>query len=71
MFQTKLWLALQRQARLIKLFSTRRKLVIRLIMLRYCGMRVNPKKGAEFATQLANDESGALVDIERVSLFDL
>jgi clathrin heavy chain len=29
-------------------------------------MRVNPEKGAEFATQLANDESGSLVDIERV-----
>ena len=29
-------------------------------------MRTNPEKGAEFATQLANDESGALVDIERV-----
>ena len=30
-------------------------------------MRSNPDKGAEFATQLANDESGPLVDIERVS----
>lgn len=30
-------------------------------------MRVAPEKGAEFATQLANDESGPLVDIERVS----
>lgn len=30
-------------------------------------MRTNPEKGAEFAAQLANDESGALVDIERVS----
>ena len=30
-------------------------------------MRTNPEKGAEFATQLANDESGPLVDIERVS----
>src|SRR5882762_4878133 len=29
-------------------------------------MRTNPEKGAEFATQLANDESGPLVDIERV-----
>ena len=29
-------------------------------------MRTNPDKGAEFATQLANDESGPLVDIERV-----
>jgi len=29
-------------------------------------MRTNPNKGAEFATQLANDESGPLVDIERV-----
>lgn len=29
-------------------------------------MRVNPEKGAEFATQLVNDESGPLVDIERV-----
>ena len=32
-------------------------------------MRTNPEKGAEFATQLVNDESGPLVDIERVSLF--
>lgn len=30
-------------------------------------MRTNPDKGAEFATQLANDESGPLVDIDRVS----
>lgn len=29
-------------------------------------MRTNPEKGAEFATQLANDESGPLVDVERV-----
>jgi clathrin heavy chain len=29
-------------------------------------MRMNPEKGAEFATQLANDKSGPLVDIERV-----
>jgi clathrin heavy chain len=29
-------------------------------------MRSNPEKGAEFATQLANDENGPLVDIERV-----
>ena len=29
-------------------------------------MRMNPEKGAEFATQLANDESGPLVDVERV-----
>src|ERR1700733_6135586 len=29
-------------------------------------MRTNPDKGAEFATQLANDESGPLVDVERV-----
>ncbi|KAG6381525.1 hypothetical protein JVT61DRAFT_112 [Boletus reticuloceps] len=29
-------------------------------------MRTNPDKGAEFATQLVNDESGSLVDIERV-----
>lgn len=30
-------------------------------------MRTNPDKGAEFATQLINDEAGPLVDIERVS----
>lgn len=30
-------------------------------------MRANPEKGAEFATQLVNDDSGPLVDIERVS----
>lgn len=29
-------------------------------------MRTNPEKGAEFATQLANDESGPLIDVERV-----
>jgi clathrin heavy chain len=29
-------------------------------------MGTNPEKGAEFATQLANDESGPLVDVERV-----
>jgi len=29
-------------------------------------MRANPEKGAEFATQLVNDDSGPLVDIERV-----
>ncbi|KAI0924037.1 hypothetical protein AcV5_009400 [Taiwanofungus camphoratus] len=29
-------------------------------------MRTNPEKGAEFASQLANDESGPLVDVERV-----
>lgn len=29
-------------------------------------MRTNPDKGAEFAAQLVNDESGPLVDIERV-----
>jgi clathrin heavy chain len=28
--------------------------------------RINPDKGAEFATQLANAEGGPLVDIERV-----
>jgi len=27
-------------------------------------MRMNPEKGAEFATQLANDESGPLVDVD-------
>jgi clathrin heavy chain len=29
-------------------------------------MRTNPEKGAEFATQLANDELGPFVDAERV-----
>jgi clathrin heavy chain len=29
-------------------------------------MRTNPEKGAEFVTQLASDESGPLVDAERV-----
>ena len=29
-------------------------------------MRANPEKGAEFAMQLVNDETGPLVDIERV-----
>ena len=30
-------------------------------------MRTNPDKGAEFASQLVNNESGPLVDVERVS----
>ena len=29
-------------------------------------MRTNPEKGGEFAAQLVNDESGPLVDVERV-----
>ncbi|KAE9393463.1 clathrin heavy chain [Gymnopus androsaceus JB14] len=29
-------------------------------------MRVNPEKGAEFASQLVNDEAGPMVDVERV-----
>ncbi|PBP22624.1 clathrin heavy chain [Diplocarpon rosae] len=29
-------------------------------------VRINPEKGSEFATQLANNEGGSLVDIERV-----
>ncbi|OBT74922.1 clathrin, heavy polypeptide [Pseudogymnoascus sp. 05NY08] len=29
-------------------------------------VRVNPEKGTEFATQLANNEGGSLVDVERV-----
>jgi clathrin heavy chain len=29
-------------------------------------MRTNPKKGAEFATQLTNNESGPFMDVERV-----
>lgn len=29
--------------------------------------RINPEQGAEFASSLVNDESGPLVDIERVS----
>lgn len=33
--------------------------------------RINPDKGAEFATQLANAEGGPLVDIERVRAFSL
>lgn len=28
--------------------------------------RINPDQGAEFATQLINNESGPLVDVERV-----
>jgi clathrin heavy chain len=31
-------------------------------------MRTNPDKGAEFATQLVNDGSGPLVDVERVRI---
>jgi clathrin heavy chain len=29
-------------------------------------VRLNPEKGAEFANQLANEEGGSLVDIDRV-----
>ena len=29
-------------------------------------VRINPDKGAEFATQLVNDENGPMVDLERV-----
>ncbi|KAI9739542.1 MAG: hypothetical protein M1834_006258 [Cirrosporium novae-zelandiae] len=29
-------------------------------------VRINPEKGAEFASQLANEDNGALVDIDRV-----
>jgi clathrin heavy chain len=32
-------------------------------------VRTNPDKGAKFATQLANDDSGHLADVERV--FDI
>jgi clathrin heavy chain len=32
-------------------------------------MRTNPDKGAEFASQLAGDENGPLVDVERVRVF--
>lgn len=32
-------------------------------------MRTSPEKGAEFASQLINDENGPLVDMERVRLF--
>jgi hypothetical protein len=31
-------------------------------------MRTSPEKGAEFASQLVNDENGPLVDMERVRL---
>jgi hypothetical protein len=31
-------------------------------------MRTSPEKGAEFASQLVNDENGPLVDMERVKL---
>lgn len=34
-------------------------------------MRTNPDKGAEFASQLVNDENGPLVDIDRVCLTQL
>jgi len=34
-------------------------------------MRTSPEKGAEFATQLVNDETGPLVDVERVRDFYL
>jgi clathrin heavy chain len=32
-------------------------------------MRTNPEKGAEFATQLVNDENGPLVYVEHVNIF--
>ena len=31
-------------------------------------MAKDPEKGAEFATMLANDESGPLIDIEKASI---
>jgi hypothetical protein len=31
-------------------------------------MRTNPEKGAAFAMQLVNDETGPLVDVERVRI---
>jgi len=34
-------------------------------------MRTSPEKGAEFASQLINDENGPLVDMERVRLFPI
>lgn len=34
-------------------------------------MRTNAEKGAEFAMQLVNDETGPLIDIDRASLFPL
>jgi clathrin heavy chain len=34
-------------------------------------MRTNPEKGAEFAAQLVNDETGPLVDIERVCVLQI
>lgn len=30
-------------------------------------MRTNPEKGAEFASQLVNDENGPMVEVEKVS----
>lgn len=36
------------------------------VMLLQNIVRINPEKGAEFATQLANNEGGSLVDVERV-----
>lgn len=33
-------------------------------------MRSDPEKGAEFATMLANDEDGPLIDLDRVSEYD-
>jgi clathrin heavy chain len=32
-------------------------------------MRTNPDKGAEFAMQLVNDETGPMVDVERVCFY--
>jgi len=32
---------------------------------------LNPEKGAEFANQLANEEGGGLVDIDRVWSLDV
>lgn len=34
-------------------------------------MRTSPEKGAEFASQLVNDENGPLVDMERVRLLPI
>ena len=67
MSQTRLLLAFLRLVRQkIVLYSKKVGYTPDYVGLLQHVMRTNPEKGAEFATQLANDESGPLMDVEWV-----
>jgi clathrin heavy chain len=67
MSQTRLLLAFPRLVRQkIVLYSKKVGYTPDYVGLLQHVMRTNPEKGAEFATQLANDESGPLMDVEWV-----